>query len=108
MSYKELLVSEIVQKFRKKPVVVFAIQYNGINHHELIIFTNKAAKYQAAVGSSDDGNGGLQSYSKLTIHTPEGEMLVSENDWVIQGVKGEFYPCKPDIFADTYEKVNDE
>lgn len=103
MSYKELLVAEQVQKFRKKPVTVFAIQYNGINHNEIIIFTDGAAKYQSAVGSSSDGSGGLESYSKLTIATLEGDMLVSENDWVIQGIKGEFYPCKPDIFAATYE-----
>lgn len=90
-------------KFKKKPVVIDAIQYNGINKDEIIAFVGEAAKYQAAVGSSDDGKGGLQSYSKLTIATLEGDMLVSENDWVIKGVKGEFYPCKPDIFAATYD-----
>ena len=40
------------------------------------------------------------------IHTLEGVMLVSREDWVIQGVAGEFYPCKPDIFAATYEPAN--
>ncbi len=40
------------------------------------------------------------------IHTLEGEMRADPLDWIIKGVKGEFYPCKPDIFAATYEAVN--
>lgn len=92
-----------MQKFRKKPVVIEAVQYNGSNHEEIISFVGKSANYKANVGSSSDGKGGLQSYSKLTITTLEGEMLVSENDWVIKGVKGEFYPCKPEIFSATYD-----
>lgn len=95
----------MIQKFRKKPVVIEAIQYNGNNEREILEFTQGNAKLDSALGSSADGNGGLQSYSKLTIKTPEGEMLVSPNDFVIKGIKGEFYPCKPDIFAATYERV---
>ena len=41
----------------------------------------------------------------MDIHTPEGVMSVSNGDWIIKGVKGEFYPCKPDIFEMTYEPV---
>lgn len=78
-------------KFRKKPVEVEAIQYNGDNAYEIINFTEKhAAK---TMGES------------LTIKTLEGQMQCAVNDWVIKGVKGEFYPCKPDIFEATYEPV---
>ena len=42
----------------------------------------------------------------LTIHTLEGDMIASIGDYIIKGVNGEFYPCKPDIFEKTYEKVN--
>lgn|SRR5574343_1108850 len=93
-----------MQKYRKKPVIVEAIKYNGFNENEIIDFTANLAKYQVAIGSSSDGMGGKETYSKLTILTLEGEMLVSKNDWVIKGVNGEFYPCKPDIFGKTYEE----
>jgi hypothetical protein len=95
-----------MSKFRKKPVVIDAVQYNGSNKDEIISFVGEAAKFQSAVGSSADGEGYPQAYSKLTISTLEGEMLVSENDWVIKGVKGEFYPCKPEIFAATYDAAD--
>jgi hypothetical protein len=42
----------------------------------------------------------------MNIHTLEGNMIASVGDWIIKGVKGEFYPCKPDIFESTYEEVN--
>lgn len=48
---------------------------------------------------------GQQTNDGLVIHTLEGDMLADYGDWIIKGVKGEFYPCKPDIFEATYEKV---
>lgn len=44
-------------------------------------------------------------YGKITIETLEGDMTASINDWIIKGIKGEFYPCKPDIFEATYEAI---
>jgi len=80
-------------KYRKKPVEVEAIQYNGDNPFEVIRFSeNHAAKTMG---------------SHLVIHTLEGSMQCLVDDWVIKGVKGEFYPCKPDIFEATYEKVEE-
>lgn len=78
-------------QFRKKPVVIEAMQYsrNGLE-----------AKKVA------DWCGGEQTDDGLIIHTLEGDMLADYGDWVIQGVKGEFYPCKPDIFNQTYEPVD--
>lgn len=71
--------------------MIEAIQWDGLNHLELNRFVGKQL---------------LQNFrGELLIQTLEGEMRVSINDWVIKGVKGEFYPCKPDIFEQTYEEV---
>lgn len=80
-------------KYRKKPVVIDAVQYTGDNKSEIIEFT---------VGHARTNTG----YRHLTISTLEGKYKADVGDWIIQGVKGEFYPCKPDIFEATYEKVN--
>ncbi len=77
-------------QFRKKPVVIEAMQYDG-NAAEIMIWARK---------SDVVINGG---FGKLEIPTLEGVVIASHKDWVIRGVAGEFYPCKPDIFAATYE-----
>ncbi|MEO5664887.1 MAG: hypothetical protein ABIR39_16580 [Nocardioides sp.] len=77
-------------KFRKKPVVIEAIQYDGSNASEVKEF----------VGSSY-----VDDRRVPVIHTLEGDMSVTSGDWVIRGVQGEFYPCKPDIFEATYEAL---
>lgn len=82
-------------KFRKKPVVIDAVKYTGINGRiadELAAFMGFPVKITEVDGKLC-----------LTIHTLEGDMFASPGDWIIKGVKGEFYPCKPDIFAATYE-----
>lgn len=76
-------------KYRKKPVVIKAIQFNGHNHDEILSF----------MGSLKAEN------DRVFIQTLEGEMTANLYDWIIKGVKGEFYPCKPDIFKATYEAV---
>lgn len=78
-------------KYRKKPVVIEALQYTGENADEIIEFT----KCLAQVGVS----------KSLIISTLEGDHIASVGDYIIKGVKGEFYPCKPDIFEQTYEKI---
>lgn len=76
-------------KYRKKPIIVDAIQWNGENTKEIINF----------VGEVDEVNSGL------LIFTLEGVMTASVGDYIIRGINGEFYPCKPDIFEKTYEVV---
>lgn len=76
-------------KYRKKPVVIEAVQWNGSNQNEL-------SSFMGVVGTCDN---------KVEIHTLEGMLTASIGDWIIKGIKGEFYPCKPDIFAATYEPV---
>jgi len=84
----------MADKFRKKPVEIEAVQFTG-NVWAILMFTG---------GDNAEANEGGTG---ITIHTIEGDMRVSLNDWVIKGVQGEFYPCKPDIFEATYDKVND-
>lgn len=83
-------------KFRKKPVVIEAVQWTGSNVDEILGFI--VAKGSARRGLGDERN-------SLFIDTLEGTMRADPKDWIIKGVKGEFYPCKPDIFAATYEPV---
>ncbi len=82
-------------KFRKKPVVIEAVQFTGSNFFEIAGFLGH--------GSDVLNNLELKTTDLPVIETLEGKMTASPGDWVIRGVKGEFYPCKPDIFAATYE-----
>lgn len=82
-------------KFRKKPVVIEAIQYTGTNDDEVLQFAEDAS-WEYDLG-----------FNKIVIETLEGDMLASAGDWIIKGVNGEFYPCKPDIFSKTYEEVTE-
>ena len=86
-----------MQKFVKKPVVVEAIQYNGINITEVESFVG--AKLPTVLLSVED--------TQLIIPTLEGDMKASKGDYVIKGIKGEFYPCKSDVFKSTYNVVED-
>ena len=86
-----------MQKFVKKPVVVEAIQYNGINITEVESFVG--VKLPTVLLSDVD--------TQLIIPTLEGDMKVSKGDYIIKGIKGEFYPCKPDVFKSTYNVVED-
>lgn len=82
-------------KYRKKPVVIEAEQYmfGQSGPSDLITLLQKTPCDYYFAGES------------LFIRTLEGDMKADSGDWVIRGVKGECYPCKPDIFEATYEKV---
>jgi hypothetical protein len=83
----------MAQKFKKRPVVIEAVRWTGENHHEVLSFCKTC--YFTSHGVVKD----------LYIDTLEGDMLANEGDYIIKGVAGEFYSCKPDIFALTYENV---
>lgn len=89
-----------MQKFQKKPVIIEAIQYLGILEAGKIL----EWLYENNVNYLlyDDDTKGLIA---LIIRTLEGDMKAEPGDWIIKGVKGEFYPCKPDIFEATYDPV---
>jgi hypothetical protein len=75
-------------KFRKKPVVIEAVRFQRANFDEIEEF----------VGGDAEFRGG-----ELIVATLEGPLRAADGDWIIKGVNGEFYPCKPDIFAKTYD-----
>lgn len=84
-------------KFRKKPVLIEAIRYTGVNDPRM-------ADYEQFVGRPLEVRN-LDNVLCIVIPTLEGEHIASPGDWIIRGVKGEHYPCKPDIFEQTYELV---
>jgi len=86
-------------KFRKKPVEVEAIQYL------------REENIMAIQDFFGEENGRTLKYAPVSneyfIRTLEGDMKLTKGDWVIKGINGEFYPCKPNIFEKTYEKLNE-
>jgi hypothetical protein len=111
-----------MSKFRKKPVMIEAIKWNGYDNNigfttgleplngerydfpqwmppvSNVVTDKKHPAHPAPGQIWRDGN-------DLWIGTLEGCMICSQGDWIIRGVKGELYPCKPDIFEATYERV---
>lgn len=87
-------------KYRKKPVVIEAWHFTKENYKIGVpySFRNKDIMYWSQYGGSVIGG---------EIKTLEGDLTISENDYIIKGINGEFYPCKPDIFEKTYEKVEE-
>lgn len=90
-------------KYRKKPVEIEAVRWTGNNFEEIRQFVGQDAKiiYHDTAWEA----GARPVVAVLSIHTLEGDMMAEHGDYIIKGVNGEFYPCKPDIFAKTYEVV---
>jgi len=88
-------------KYRKKPVIVDAFRWTGdrdqIEDPEWIVEAIKSGK----VRFSEDGE-------SLLVDTHEGILMANQGDYIIRGIQGEIYPCKPDIFEATYEQVEEE
>lgn len=82
-------------KFRKKPVVIEAFRMN---------FEDTPDWFRDRVADGTIVTSGIELWA---IKTLEGEMTGRSGDWIIKGVKGEIYPCKPDIFEATYERVEE-
>jgi hypothetical protein len=89
----------MIKNYTKKPITIQAIQYNGENINEITDF----------IGVENINFYESESSKNWYIKTLEGNMMVSNGDYVIRGIKGEFYPCKSDIFEMTYdfEELND-
>ena len=89
-------------QYRKKPVVIEAIRWDETTE------TLNVLKALGMVPGAHTGHTNRPNECRdLRIHTLEGSMRADFGDWIIRGVKGEFYPCKPDIFAATYEPVGE-
>lgn len=89
-------------KFRKKPVVIEAIQWTGGNLIEVLRFTGV---HESASRWTWDEYKDVVKKDGFKIYTLEGWINAAIGDWIIKGVKGEYYPCKPDIFDMTYEAI---
>lgn len=87
----------MAEKFRKKPVVIEAVRFDGSNFDEIADFVME--------NGSQDVSGQMAGDIHLVIHTLEGDMRANVGDWIIRGVQNEFYPCAADIFEQTYERV---
>jgi len=94
-----------IKKYRKKPIVIEAIQFDGNNYDETMKFgdNNFMQPFFVKNVNPNEINGELVNDPTIFIKTLEGNMRISVGDYVIKGIKGEYYPCKPDIFLDTYD-----
>ena len=92
-----------MSKYRKKPVVVEAMQFTGSSTSVNLVESWMSSGVEPSpsfMSTQDLGR-------VINIETLEGIMEATMGDWIIKGVNGEFYPCKPDIFAATYERVEE-
>lgn len=94
-------------KYRKKPVVIEAIIWDGKNLEEVMKFLNSEFRYEPLTEYVTQKFTYSTMGNDLRIVTLEGLMKASIGDYIIKGVNGEYYPCKPDIFEKTYEKVEE-
>lgn len=94
--------SQMPEKFTKKPVTIEAIRWTGDNLKAVIDFIGL---HPSAEKWTWDEYAEVVKKDGLKIFTLEGTMMANVGDWIIKGVKGEFYPCKPDIFEATYTRA---
>ena len=80
----------MIKQYKKKPVVVSAVKWDGSNLKEVMDFMNGK---------------GMMKCGNIVIPTLEGTMAADIGSYIIKGVKGEYYPCRGDIFEDTYEEI---
>ena len=93
-------------KFRKKPVVIEAVQWTGENLPEVFKFTGKHQEFDTWFENwKTYENYVKKNGNTFKIITLEGTMTAQPGDWIIRGVNGEHYPCKPDIFEATYDAL---
>lgn len=89
------IIHENVRRYRKKPVEIEAFQYVGDNYEALRTWADDCVQLNT---------GTAETY----VDTLEGPMIFNPGDYIIRGVRGEYYPCKPHIFNETYERVTDD
>ena len=90
-----------MKRYRKKPIEIEAVQWTGSNLEEIKSFVGESLQYDIVDAAWKVGKG--VPCVHVVIKTLEGDHVCSEGDYIIKGIKGELYPCKPDIFAATYE-----
>jgi len=90
----------MILKFQKKPIVIEAINFDGKNAKEIYAWSNGVVVESPVLEPTHDNPTGRY----LQIKTLEGTMTANINDYIIKGIAGEFYPCKPQIFFNSYER----
>ena len=97
----------MIKSYTKKPVVIQALQWTGGNLKEIIKFTDGTPPDVRSehAGMKWEEYKDLVEKEGLKIYTLEGKMNANVGDYIIKGVRGEFYPCKQDIFEETYSEV---
>ena len=105
----------MIKKYKKRPISIEALQWTGDNPEEVREFVGDLLSYDINVDiemikeyvnkRGDLNDNATESY--FVIKTLEGNHLTTISDYIIKGVRGEFYPCKEDIFLETYEEAND-
>ena len=86
----------MIKRYRTKPCEIEAIEWNGSNFEEVSNFASGKVHMELLFSTKDYG---------LVVDTLEGYMIASIGDFIIKGLRGEFYPCKPDVFHKKYEEV---
>ena len=96
-------------KYRKKPVVIEAIPWTGHNFREMFDFLTNNQELDKCIYNEGDTFRFEYDGTTVNLHikTLEGTMFATCGDYIVKGVNGEFYPCKPDIFEKTYELVKE-
>jgi len=97
----------MVQKFRKKPAIIEAVRYTGNNGRELHQWSNGAVVDSPVLEPSEHNPTGDYVQIK-TIDTKDSYATAIVGDWVCKGIKGEFYPCKNEIFMELYEPAEQQ
>lgn len=97
-----------MNRYRKKPIEIEAVQFTGDNESEIAEFMGiPITDLWISVDGLLRTDGDYRENTHIHFLTLKGMMVADCGDWIIKGVKGEFYPCKPDIFNETYEKVKE-
>ena len=96
---------DIIRQYRKKPVIVEAVQIHNLNTPCVVQWIGEDKAKMNLESDEAWKLGKAPPIFSITIHTLEGDMKAMSGDYIIKGVNGEFYPCKPDIFEKTYEVV---
>lgn len=91
----------MIKRYKTKPCEIEAIQWTGSNLKEVLEFANNKIIYNEITAK---GSGELLGY-EISIKTLEGIMLAGKGDFIIKGLRGEFYPCKPYVFKKKYEVI---
>ena len=99
-------VNKMVKKYKTKLCEIEAIQWNGLNLEEIKEFVGESLIYNICDTAWEVGKG--RPHVDMKIKTLEGDMQASIGDYIIKGLRGEFYPCKPDVFEKKYELVKEK